>query len=404
MTMMKKLPAVFLFVLTMSLQALAQVSPLPFSNFINARGGLANTQHAIVTQKNVTVAFLGGSITYNPGWRQMVSSYLTESFPQTKFKFIAAGIPSLGSLPHTFRLQRDVLDSGKVDLLFVEAAVNDQVNGTDSVTQVKSLEGIVRHALKSNPYMDIVMMSFADPDKTAIYKKGGVPTSVANHELIAAHYNLPSINLAKAVADKLANNEFNWEKDFKDLHPAPFGQRLYFEAMKTLLADQLSTDKISTAKAVKHNLNKFSQLNTNSLTNGSYQDISKAQLGDGWTLNPNWTPTDKLDTRPGFVNVPMLVTTKTGSTLTLQFNGNAIGMALISGADAGIVDYAIDGGQLKQIDLYTQWSNFIHLPWYVLFDSGLSNGLHTLKLTISANKNPASLGNACRIVHFLVNK
>ena len=402
--MIKRFLSALVFTVFICVQAIAQVTPLPLSNYIKARGGLANTQYAIGTQKQVTVAFLGGSITFNPGWRQMVSGYLQGRFPQTKFKFIAAGIPSLGSLPHAFRLQRDVLDSGKVDLLFVEAAVNDQVNGTDSLTQVKCLEGIVRHSLKSNPYMDIIMMSFADRDKTAIYKKGAVPTSVANHELIADHYHLPSINLAKAVADKLANNEFDWAKDFKDLHPSPFGQRLYFEAMKTLLEGQLTADKASANKPAKHDVTKISMLNPNSITNGSYLDINQAQLGDGWTLNPNWTPSDKLATRPGFVKVPMLVATTPNASLTLKFTGNAIGMAMISGADAGIVDYSIDGGPVKRIDLYTQWSNFIHLPWYILFDSGLSNGSHTLKLTVSDKKNPKSTGTACRIVHFLVNK
>lgn len=402
--MMKRLLSGLLFVVFIATQAVAQTTPLPFSNFIKVRGGLANTQLAMNERKQVTVAFLGGSITYNPGWRQMVCGYLQERFPQTKIKFIAAGIPSLGSLPHAFRLQRDVLDSGKVDLLFVEAAVNDQVNGTDSITQVKCLEGIVRLSLKSNPYMDIIMMEFADPDKTAIYKKGNVPIAVANHELIAEHYQLPSINLAKAVADKMANNEFSWENDFKDLHPAPFGQHLYFEAIKSLLADELKPDKKPTAKPVKHNLSKISMLNPDSFTNGSYLDITRAQPGDGWTLNPNWTPSDKLDTRPGFVNVPMLVSTRAGSALTLKFSGNAVGMAVISGADAGIIDYSIDEGAIQHIDLFTQWSTFIHLPWYVLFDSGLKKGNHTLKLTISNQKNPTSTGTACRIVHFLVNR
>jgi hypothetical protein len=174
--------------------------------------------------------------------------------------------------------------------------------------------------------------------------------------------------------------------------------------MKTLLEGQLTADKASAKKPVKHDVAKVSLLNPNSITNGNYLDINQAQLGDGWTLNPNWTPDDKLATRPGFVKVPMLVATTAGSSLTLKFIGNAIGMAMISGADAGIVDYSIDGGPVKHIDLYTQWSNFIHLPWYILFDSGLSNGSHTLKLTVSDQKNPKSIGTACRIVHFLVNK
>jgi len=402
--MTKKILPVLLFALIFFLQASAQVQSLPFSNYIQKRGGLVNVEHAINTRKDATVAFLGGSITYNPGWRQMVCGYLKDSYPKVNFRFIAAGIPSLGSLPHVFRLQCDVLDSGKVDLLFLEAAVNDQVNGTDSVTQVRSLEGIVRHALKTNPYMDIVIMSFADQDKTNIYKKGLVPTSVANHELVAGHYNLPSINLAKAVADKLANNEFNWEKDFKDLHPAPFGQRLYFEAIKTLLAAELSVPFKTGDHTNKHDITKITLLNPDSFTNGSYLDITNAHTDAGWTLYKSWTPTDHIGVRDGFVKVPVLESTKAGSTLTLSFKGTAIGMAVTSGEDAGIVNYTIDNGPEKQIDLFTQWSTSLHLPWYVLFGSGLKEGEHQLKLTISSNKNKGSNGNACRIVYFLLNK
>ncbi|TSJ44373.1 SGNH/GDSL hydrolase family protein [Mucilaginibacter corticis] len=402
--MTKKCLPIIVFALVLCMQVSAQVQSLPFSNYIQKRGGLVNVEHAINTRKDVTVAFLGGSITYNPGWRQMVCGYLKDSYPKVNFRFIAAGIPSLGSLPHVFRLQRDVLDSAKIDLLFLEAAVNDQVNGTDSVTQVKSLEGIVRHALKSNPYMDIVMMSFADPDKTNLYRKGLVPTSVANHELVAGHYNLPSINLAKAVTDKLANKEFDWDKDFKDLHPAPFGQRLYFEAIRTLLAAELSVPAKTRDHTDKHDITKIPLLNPDSFTNGSYLNISNAHTGADWTLYKSWTPTDHIGVRDGFVKVPVLEGTKAGSTLTLPFKGNAIGMAVVSGADAGIVKYSIDNGPEKQIDLYTQWSSSLHLPWYVLFASGLKEGSHQLRLTISSDKNKGSAGNACRIVYFLVNK
>ena len=251
---MKKVILCFLVSLICSAQVIGQNKTLPFSNYITQRKGLANAYAAISVKKNATVAFLGGSITYNDGWRNKVCAYLKERFPATKFHFIAAGIPSLGSLPHTFRLGQDVLDSGKVDLLFLEAAVNDQVNGTDSITQVRSLEGIVRHAKTSNPFMDIVLMSFADPDKTKQYNSGITPTSVANHELIAGYYQLPSINLAKAIRDKLANNEFSWEKDFKDLHPSPFGQELYFEAIKDLLSSNfasLNKQGIKKQKALK---------------------------------------------------------------------------------------------------------------------------------------------------------
>ena len=380
-----------------------EITPLPFSSYIEKRGGLDNAYEAVAVRKNATIAFLGGSITFNGGWRDLVCAYLKQRFPDTRFHFIAAGIPSLGSLPHAFRLQRDVLDSGKIDLLFLEAAVNDQVNRTDSITQVRSLEGIVRHIKINNPLTDIVMMSFADPDKTKLYVRGITPVSVANHELVATHYHLPSINLAKAVCDKMANYEFSWEKDFKDLHPSPFGQKLYFSAIKDLLSSGMAPAGTFSLKRKKNRSKLPVLLNNGSFTKGRYLEIEHAVHDSSWIINKSWSPEDALGTRPGFVNVPMLVSSKPGSSFTLQFKGNAIGMAMVSGSDAGIVKYSIDNGPEKQMDLFTEWSQSLHLPWYVLFGSDLSNANHVLKVTISPEKNKKSQGTACRIVNFLIN-
>jgi sialidase-1 len=369
---------------------------LPYSNYFNKRNGLSDFYYAIAQNRPVTVAFLGGSITFNPGWRDKVSAYLRESFPSAKFRFIAAGIPSLGSLPHAFRLKRDVLDSGKVDLLFIEAAVNDRVNGTDSVTQVRDLEGIVLHAKRSNPLMDIILMSFADPDKSKDYASGKTPVEIINHELVAARYRLPSINIAKEVYDKIQNKEFDWYKDFKDLHPAPFGQELYFASIKALL--QVAIDP---GVPLRKYMPQVKRLNSSSFANGDYYSINNAKHDADWSINPNWSPTDGLGTRPGFVNVPVLSADKPGAELTLNFTGRAIGLAIVSGGDAGTVSYTIDGKVYKPIDLYTQWSGFLHLPWYVLFDGNLNPGKHVLKMKIAGTHAAASKGYACRIVNFL---
>lgn len=382
--------------------AKGQTPPLDNRNYISSRKGLPNAFRAFSLQKTATVAFLGGSITNAPGWRDSVCLSLQRRFPNTSFHFIAAGIPSLGSLPHAFRLQRDVLDSGKVDLLFLEAAVNDQVNGTDSLTQLRALEGIVRHARLNQPNMDIVLMSFADPDKTKAYNEGKIPVSIVNHELVAAHYGLPSINLAKEVRDRMENKEFSWEKDFKDLHPSPFGQGVYAKTISSLLSlnfeeAALTTGKKTTVRRLPEPMVK------GNFEHGHYQEIATAKYSAGWTPEADWRPSDGLGTRKGFVHVPMLTATSPAATLTLNFKGNAVGMAVVSGADAGTVIYSIDNGPEKELDLYTQWSKSLHLPWYVLFGADLKEGSHTLKLRISDHKNEKSTGNACRIVHFLVN-
>ncbi|WP_337040601.1 SGNH/GDSL hydrolase family protein [Emticicia sp. 17c] len=384
------------------LQASVPVSkPIAKTNFVQLRGGLNHFYKAIQQQDTIIVAFLGGSITHNTGWRNKTSDYLQELFPHKKFIFIKAGIPSLGSLPHAFRFEKDVLGKGTPDLLFVEAAVNDHTNETDSLTQIKALEGIVRHGKKVNPAMDIVLMSFADPDKTSDYKQGKIPLEISNHEKVAAHYGLPSINLAKEVADRLSAKEFSWEHDFKDLHPSPYGQELYYQSIKLLLNETyknfLSKSKFVSAEQLPKSLD------AKSFEAGRYISIKEAKLQNGWQMVEQWKPTDGIGTREGFVNCPVLEATMPNSTLSLDFTGTAIGVGIISGPDTGEILYSIDKGPYQKMDLYTQWSHFLYLPWYKLFASDLTAKKHTITLKISASKNLKSKGNACRIVYFLAN-
>lgn len=376
--------------------------PLPKADYVQLRAGLPHFYQAIQQKKEITVAFLGGSITHNTGWRDKVSKYLRERFPKNTFTFITAGIPSLGSLPHAFRFEQDVLNKGKADLLFVEAAVNDHTNETDSLTQIRALEGIVRHARKSNPSMDIILMAFADPDKTADYQRGLIPLEIKNHELVANHYQLPSINLAKEVADRLTVKEFSWEFDFKDLHPSPFGQEIYYQSIKYLLNESFKNFEAgNSVLLINSELPK--PLETKNFEGGKYVNINEAKIQKGWQLIEKWHPSDGVGTREGFVNCPILEASSPDATLSFTFTGNAVGIGLVSGPDAGEVLYSIDNGPYKSMDLYTQWSHFLHLPWYKLFAANLSDKRHILHLKINSTKNPKSKGTACRIVYFLVN-
>ena len=244
---------IFVFCILFYSPIFAQQHQLPYSDYFQLRGEIPNTYSQI--KKNIaTVGFLGGSITYGHGWRDSVCQYLQKKFPNTKFHFINAGIPSLGSLPDAFRFQQDVLDSGKIDLLFIEAKVNDCLNETDSVTQVRSVEGIVPHARKKNPKMDIILMYFAGREKLKDYGEGRIPTTVGNHELVATHYHLPSINLAKEVYDKIKAGEFSLEKDFKDVRHSPFGHKIYFHTINELLGKCFDKAKIRVAKEISYTL------------------------------------------------------------------------------------------------------------------------------------------------------
>jgi lysophospholipase L1-like esterase len=397
---MNKSVLIIMLLLSSTFTQAKPIDSLKSETYISRFGNLDNTLLRIKGERNATVAFFGGSITNMVGWRDLVCKYLSATYPSTHFTFINAGIPSLGSLPHAFRLDKDVLSQGRIDLLFIESAVNDRVNGTNEQTQRRALEGIVRHTLATNPNTNIIMMAFVDPDKMNDYAAGKVPPEVQVHQGMAQKYHLPFINLAKEVNDRIAAGEFNWKDDFKNLHPSPFGQGIYLRTIRQLLSIELSKPiptKLSPATLPK-------AADDFNYSNGTYLDIHQAKNLNGFTLNENWKPTDSIHTRPGFVNLPVLVADQPRASLELPFTGRIIGISVVSGPDAGIIKYNIDGKPQPDIDLYTQWSKSLHLPWYLILGDGLASGQHTLKLTVSDQHNEKSKGTACRIVYFLVNR
>ena len=366
---------------------------------INFRGNLNNCRKKFEASGKGRVAFLGGSITWNPGWRDMVCSYLHEKFPATEFDFINAGIPSLGSVPGSMRLDRDVLSKGTIDLLFEEAAVNDATNGVPAIQQIRGMEGIINHAIRSNPDIDIVMLYFADQDKLADYNNGKTPEVIQQHEKVAEYYSITSINFAKEVNDRVLNGEFTWRDDFKDLHPSEFGQKLYFRTIKHLF--EVSWEKPAEGSIMPKQL-PGQQLDQFSYVNGHIVSVDNAKDLHGWKIIERWNP-DNVPGREGFSDDRILEGKEPGASLKFNFKGTAVGIFVTSGPDAGFIEFSIDGSEFKSVDQFTQWSNQLHLPWLIMLDDELREGKHKLILRILTEKNKESTGNACRIHYFVVN-
>jgi len=383
-------------------------SKTPFGyDYFSLRNGLQRCRTKFETEKNGRVAFLGGSITASRGWRDEVCEDLKRRFPDTEFDFVSAGIPSLGSTPGAFRFQRDVLANGPVDLLFEEAAVNDDTNGFSDVEQVRGMEGIVRQALLSNPKMDIVLLHFVDPGKIAEIRKGKSPAVIVNHEKVADHYRIPSINLAREVTERIEAGEFTWEKDFRDLHPTPFGHSLYAASIGRMMSAAWGGNA---AVALSSTTDLPKPLDTSSYFYGrlvspvELLQNNELTLVRGFRIEANWKPEGKAGTRPGFVNVPALIADSAGATLTLKFKGRGVGVFVAAGPDTGRVEYRIDGGDWQKQELFTQWSAGLHLPWAKMLASELSEGAHELELRVSQDADDRSQGHAVRIIHFLINE
>jgi sialidase-1 len=366
-------------------------------SFHTVRSGLNNSYQVFSSTGKGRVAFMGGSITEGPGWRDQVVAFLQEMFPKTTFEFINAGISSTGSTPGAFRLSKDVFSFGKIDLLFEEAAVNDPTNGFYGKYQIRGMEGIVRQALASNRQMDIILLHFADPEKLKSFSNGLEPEVITQHEKVASHYGVNTINLAKEVYQRINNGEFSWERDFKDLHPSPFGHALYAKSINTFLKNEREYPSPDDIRKMPQPLDKFSYYE------GHYASITKAEIIRGFNIISDWVPRDSVATRKQYIHVPVLSGNKIGDELTFSFEGKAIGICITSGPDAGTIEYMIDENRKGKIDLYTQWSGQLHLPWYLMLEDELPEGSHQATIRISSSKHPQSLGHAVRIQHFLIN-
>ncbi|MFN7893540.1 MAG: GDSL-type esterase/lipase family protein [Pirellula sp.] len=379
----------------------------PFGyDYFQLRGGLHRSFAKFEIEKVGRVAFLGGSITQSKGWRDLVCEDLQKRFPKTKFDFVAAGISSLGSTPGAFRFHRDVLANGPVDLLFEEAAVNDDTNGFSDIEQIRGMEGIVRHALRSNPKMDVVLLHFVDPGKMDEIRAGKTPAVIANHEKVADRYGIPSIDLAREVTDRIDAGEFTWDKDFKGLHPAPFGHELYARSISRLLNHawkEVPTNVNVPARELPPPVDSASYFFGRLVGAAEAVDSGKAKLVKGWSLANPWTPADKAGTRPGFVQCPALIAEESGATMLYSFSGTGIGLFIAAGPDTGNIEYRIDQGEWKAQELFTQWSSGLHLPWAKMLASELKDGEHQLELRVSPTSDSRSKGHAIRIIHFLVN-
>lgn len=363
---------------------------------ITLRGSMGNSLSAFSRGDSARVAFLGGSITAGKGWRDSIEVYLQRRFPYTRFDFLNAGIGSTGSVPGAFRFKTDVLRNGPVDLLFVEAAVNDATNGTDSVRQVRGMEGEVRQALLANPLTDIVMLHFIQDSFIPLYASGRTPEEIQNHERVAAYYLVPSADLAREISGRIAAGEFTWQQ-FGGVHPAPLGHGYYAATVIALLDGMWA----GAAPAAPHAI-PAAPLDPHSYFTGDLLDIRQAVLGPGWRYVEMWNPADNASKRRGFVDVPMIEGRGPGAELTLRFEGCAIGLFCVCGPSAAMIEYCLDGGQHKTLDTFTPWSRGLYIPWVYVLAEGLPRGQHTLTLRIAAQKHEKSSGHELQIRNFVI--
>ena len=391
-------PIVILLALGIAIDLAAEEGPPAIE--MGSRDGVGNFIARMEKEREVHVAFLGGSITQNAkGHSRMVADWLEESWGDVDFTFTNAGLSSTCSVTGAFRVAEEVLAKGDVDLLVLEFAVNDDQDAMhDRRTAIRGLEGIVRQYFTANPEGDVISVQFVNPEILAKKQAGEEAVSVAAHKEVARHYGLPVVDVGQALADEIAAGTMTWEEDYQGTHPNQAGYRFASGLITKVIDDSISAETPQRVALPE-------PLDENSYFEAVRVDPQAVNWLGGWefaTVSEELVPEGQI--RSDYTKFRALRSDEGGNYLYYSFQGTMLGAFVLAGPDAGIVEVSIDGGEWKPVDLYHRFSAKLNYPRSVILADDLSASYHQAAIRVAEERNPESTGNTATILYFEVNR
>jgi hypothetical protein len=352
------------------------------------RDGLPNVFARLERGGPVRIAYLGGSITAQDGWRVKTLKWFQQQYPQAAVSEINAAIGGTGSDLGVFRLRQDVLVH-KPDLLFVEFAVND--GGAAPAQIYRAMEGIVRQTWRENPGVDICYVYTLAGDMLKTLQEGRWPRSCLAMEQVANCYGIPSINLGLEVArlEKAGKLVFQGKKPATPEEKAAWGDKVLFspDAVHpyTDSGHQLYLEAIvrsvaslkAMGKPGPHSLG--APYAADNWEEAKLVPLSLARPGAGWQkLDP---ATNRLARSFGNRLPEIWKADQPGSFLSFKFRGSMAGIYDLLGPDCGQVTISLDDRKPVVRPRFDAYCTYHRLATLVI-GSGLSNSLHTVRIEI----------------------
>ena len=392
----------YLIVLFTFIILFTQTTLAELSRNIQFRGGMQNAQIQFEQEKTGRIAFIGGSITQMNGYRPMVSQWLKQRFPATKFEFINAGISSTCSHTGAFRLNDHILSKGKIDLLFIEFAVNDDQDAQHSRRNcILGMEGIIRQAMIKQPQCDLVVTHFVNPNMLKQIQSGKTPKSIEAHEDVLEHYDVSSLFLAREVADQIKARSLTWA-EFGGTHPKPAGNAIASKLVADLLNYAWAKPLSNKAKKTIRSIPK-KPIDASSFFNGRFLSPGSTEYGKGWKWHvPDWKNIPG-GFRNTFAGMKLLCSDKSNDVVTFEFEGRAVGAFVLAGPDAGTLKVSIDNEPFRSIDLYHHYSKSLHYPRTIMFATDLPQKIHKVSIRLAKPQESEQKRRAARILQFTVN-
>jgi len=364
--------------------------PLVVAQECRPRSGLPNfLAKAGTAGAGIKIAYFGGSITAQNGWRPKTLALFKTTYPDAKFSEINAAIGGTGSDLGVFRLKQDVLDKNP-DLLFVEFAVND--GGAPPEQIFRCMEGIVRQTWKALPTCDICFVYTITEQLVPPLLDGKFQRSASAMEKIADAYGIPTIHMSMEVARLAKEGKLLWKaklpktdeekKSVGDnvvfapdgVHPYPeTGHELYLQAIVRSLPAMKEASKTTGPHKLPPPF-----IATN-FENAKLLPLTEATLSSGFALlDPK---TDAFGKRWAERMTTLHKGTKPGETITFKFKGTRCAIYDIIGPDCGQIIITLDDKPAQTVARFDSYCVYHRLATLIV-GIDLPDAVHTVKLEI----------------------
>lgn len=308
----------------------------------HVRGGLGNVFAKLDQGQQVRIAYLGGSITAQRGWRPKTLKWFQDRYPKAKVSQIHAAIGGTPSALGVFRLGHDALRH-KPDLLFVEFSVNDGRGKPENIW--RAMEGIVRQTWRADPTTDICFVYTFRVGYEKDHAKGLCSHAASAHEYVAEHYGIPSINMSMRIAELEREGKLVFKGDPKD---PPAGKILFskdgvhpLDAGHDIYRDVIGDAVIAMGPQSKPGPHKLGE----PLIADNWEEAKLAPI-EPYMVTSRWKKVGKGHPIAGsfLKRFPACWTaSKPGEKLSFKFRGTRVALYDIVGPNGGNVYTTVDG-------------------------------------------------------------
>ncbi|MGV8138256.1 MAG: SGNH/GDSL hydrolase family protein [Mangrovibacterium sp.] len=332
------------------------------------RDGLPNFFTKIRNGDPVKVAYLGGSITEQEGWRVYSLEWFRKRYPDAKFSEVNAAIGGTPSEFGAFRLQDHAL-AFHPDLIFVEFAVNDKDAGEEKV--IRSMEGIVRQVWQTNSHVDICFVYTIRESYIETESHGILPFSVSAAEAVARKYGIPSINFGVEVCRRIEEKRLVFKAESKEIngiqvfgpdgtHPyIETGHSIYHEVLRRSFEAMEAMNRKMKAKA--HTLQ--APIHPYNLSDVRMIDIMQLNLKENQEI-PRAKEFLSLERFLPHISKQK----KDTETIVVRFKGRAIGAYDLIGPGGGRVIVEVDGCVKDTMIRFDKYCTYYRMNYFLIDD------------------------------------